>query len=141
AVDAGADPKAAANWLTGEVMAWTRKNGVEISDTPLSGASLARLSSMQAEGMLSASAAKEVLGGVLAGEGSPDEVATSRDLLQVSDVRALQDIVDKVLSENQEAAAKLAEGDEKVLGFLVGQVMKASGGKADPKLARELLAR
>lgn len=141
AVDAGADPKTAANWLTGEVMAWTRKNDVEPSHTPLTGAFLARLSSMQAEGMLSASAAKEVLGGVLAGEGSPDEVATSRDLLQVSDVGALRDIVDQVLSENQEAAAKLAEGDEKVLGFLVGQVMKASGGKADPKLARELLAR
>ncbi len=140
AVEAGADPKSAANWLTGEVMAWTRRNNTDPAATPLTGKHIAQLSTMQGDGRLSASAAKEVLGWVLAGEGSPEEVAEARDLVQMSDAGELQGIVDYVLAENPEAVAKLAEGDEKVLGYLVGQVMKASGGKADPKLARELLA-
>jgi len=112
-----------------------------LSETPLTGAHLAELAIMQSEGQVSASAAKDVLGGVLAGEGTPGEVATSRDLIQVSDAGALQEIIDQVLADNPEAAGKLAEGDEKVLGFLVGQVMRNSGGKADPKLARELLSK
>jgi aspartyl-tRNA(Asn)/glutamyl-tRNA(Gln) amidotransferase subunit B len=141
AVDAGADPKTVANWLSGEVTAWTRREDKELSDTPLTGAHLAELAGMQNDGAVSASAAKEILGAVLSGEGSPGEVAESRDLMQVSDVGALQVIIDEVLAENPEAVAKLAEGDEKVLGFLVGQVMRNSGGKADPKLARELLSK
>lgn len=141
AVEAGADAKAAANWLTGEVMAWLRREGAELAATPLTGTHLAELSAMQNDGKLSASAAKDVLGGVLAGEGTPAEVAEARDLLQVSDAGALKGIIDQVLAENPEAIDKLAEGDEKVIGFLVGQVMRASGGKADPKLARELLSK
>ncbi len=139
AVSAGADPKLAANWLTGEVMAWTRRENVELAATPLAAIHLAELSSMQLDGRLSASAAKDVLAGVLAGEGAPADIAEERDLLQLSDAGALQEIIDQVLADNPEAAEKLKQGDEKVLGFLVGQVMRASGGKADPKLARELL--
>lgn len=139
AVAAGADPKLAANWLTGEVTAALRKDALTLAATPLDGAGLAELSTMVADGALSATAAKDVLAGVLAGEGRPEEVARGRDLLQVSDLSTLEPVVDGVLAAHPDALAKLRDGDQKVIGFLIGQVMKASGGKADPAKVTKLI--
>jgi aspartyl-tRNA(Asn)/glutamyl-tRNA(Gln) amidotransferase subunit B len=141
AVGKGAEPAAAANWVTGEITAALRKGRWTLSETGLTAAHLSRLVAMVQQGRLSASAAKEVLTAVMAGEGSPDEVAASRDLLQVSDEGAIAGLIDTVLGAHPEALARLRRGDQKVLGFLVGQVMKASAGKADPKLVNELLRR
>jgi Asp-tRNA(Asn)/Glu-tRNA(Gln) amidotransferase B subunit len=94
---------------------------------------------MTSGGDLSATAAKEVLSGVLAGEGSPREVAETRDLLQISDVNAIETEVAAVLDQHPDALAKLREGDSKPIGFLVGQVMRATGGKADPRMVQDLI--
>jgi aspartyl-tRNA(Asn)/glutamyl-tRNA(Gln) amidotransferase subunit B len=91
------------------------------------------------DGSLSSSAAKEVLDGVLSGEGSPRDVAERRDLVQVSDTGALEVAVDEVLAGNPKAADEFRSGEEKVLGFLVGQVMKATQGKADPRVVNRIL--
>ena len=139
AVGAGAEAKSAANWLTGEVTAWLRRNETEPDDLSLDGAELAELVSLVADAVVSASAAKDVLAGVLDGEGSPRQVAESRDLLQISDTGALEAAVDKVLEENPDAIDSYRGGEQKVVGFLVGQVMRATQGKADPKLVNELL--
>ena len=96
---------------------------------------------MTAGGDLSATAAKEVLAGVLAGEGDPREVAEARDLLQISDATAIEAEVAAVLEQHPEALAKLQDGDPKPIGFLVGQVMRATGGKADPRMVQDLIRR
>lgn len=138
-VAAGGDPRAAANWLTGEVAAHLNRTGAAPADISLDGASLAELIGMIGGGDLSATAAKEVLIGVLAGEGSPLEIATTRDLLQVSDESALGPEVDAVLAAHADEVGRIRGGEERLVGFLVGQVMKATGGKADPRLVDRLI--
>ncbi len=141
AVSSGADPTAAANWVTGEVTAHLRREEVAVSDVPLTGAHLAELTAMVDDGRLSATAAKEALAGVLGGEGSPTEVAEQRDLIQISDTGALEEAVDAAIAENQEDYERLRGGEDKLIGFFVGQVMRSSGGKADPKMVTEILRR
>jgi aspartyl-tRNA(Asn)/glutamyl-tRNA(Gln) amidotransferase subunit B len=135
----GADPRKTANWITGEVTAWLRRTETDPADLPLTAAHLAELVAIVDEGVVSVSAAKEVLEGVLAGEGSPREVAEARDLVQISDTSALESAVEEVIAANSDAAASFRAGETKVLGFLVGQVMRATGGKADPKAVNEIL--
>lgn len=139
AIAAGADPRAAANWATGEVTAWLRRGARPAHETEVTGTFLAELIAMVVDGKLSATAAKDVLGGVLAGEGRPAEVAAARDLLQVSDTSAITDALDAVLAANPDALDRLRSGEEKVIGFLVGQVMRATGGKADPQVVNRLI--
>jgi aspartyl-tRNA(Asn)/glutamyl-tRNA(Gln) amidotransferase subunit B len=139
AVLSGAPAQAAGNWLTGEVVAWLRRTGVEAHLAGLDGQSLADLIQMVDDGSVSSSAAKEILDGVMSGEGRPRDVAEGRDLLQLSDAGALEAVVDSVLADNPAAVEGFKSGEEKVVGFLVGQVMKATQGKADPRLVNELL--
>ena len=137
ALAAGASPKGAANWLTGEVTAHMRRN--EDSELSLTGAQLAELIALVEEGTVSSSAAKEVLEGVLTGEGDPAAVAESRDLIQISDTSALEAVVDEVLADNPDAVQSYAAGEKKAVGFLVGQVMTKTQGKADPRIVNALL--
>ncbi len=139
AVGLGADPKQTANWLSGETTAYLRRNNTSIDQTGLTAAYLAEMTGMLADGKLSATAAKEVLTGVIDHEGSPGEVAAARDLIQISDTSAIETAVDAVLASNPEALETLRSGDMKPFGYLVGQVMRATSGKADPKVVNEIL--
>jgi len=139
AVIAGAPARSAANWLIGEVTAWMRRTGADPGAVSLSGPHLAQLVSLVDDGTVSASAAKEVLEGVLGGEGDPRQVAETRDLVQISDTSALEAAVDEALAANPDAVANYQAGETKVVGFLVGQVMRATHGKADPKIVNQLL--
>ena len=112
---------------------------MSVTDTSLTGVALADLAQLVEKGDISSSAAKPVLEGVLAGEGTPQDVAVARDLLVMKDTGALEAIVDGILADHPEETARLRDGDMKVLGYLMGMVMKATGGKADPKLANEML--
>ncbi|HSM46043.1 MAG TPA: Asp-tRNA(Asn)/Glu-tRNA(Gln) amidotransferase subunit GatB [Acidimicrobiia bacterium] len=139
AVAAGAPAGAAANWMTGEVTAWIRRTESNPMAVPLAGSQLAELIAMVDEGTVSSSAAKEVLEGVLTGEGDPRAVATQRDLVQISDSSELVSVVEEVIAANPDAIDSYRAGEEKVVGFLVGQVMRATQGKADPKVVNDLL--
>jgi aspartyl-tRNA(Asn)/glutamyl-tRNA(Gln) amidotransferase subunit B len=139
AVAAGADPRAAANWLAGEVTAYLRRAGLTLAGTPLVGMHLAELQGMVERGDLSSTAAKEVLSGVLGGEGSPKEVAAARDLIQISDAGALEAAVDAVLAAHPGEVERLRSGEQKLAGFLVGLVMKQTGGRADPRVVGALI--
>ncbi len=139
AVAAGGDAKTAANWLTGEVVAYTRRTGIELDDTSLEAQHLVDLEKMVDGGKLSATAAKDVLGGVLEGEGDPATVAAGRDLIQISDTGVIDAAVEAVLGDNADAVEKIRAGDGKPIGFLVGQVMRATGGKADPRMVSDLI--
>ncbi len=141
AVTAGAEPTAAANWLTGEVTALLRREEMAPGGSPLTGTHLAELTTMVGDGRLSATAAKEALIGVMGGEGSPAEVADKRDLIQISDTGALETAVDEAIAQNEENFSRLKGGEDKLIGFFVGQVMRSSGGKADPKVVTDILLR
>ena len=141
AAAAGADARTAAHWLTGEVTAHLRRLGVALSATPLTGAHLAELHALVAAGRLSATAAKEVLAGVLAGEGGPEQVAARRDLIQISDGTVLAAAVAAVLTAHPAEVERLRGGEDRLVGFLVGKVMQATGGKADPRRVSEAIRR
>jgi Asp-tRNA(Asn)/Glu-tRNA(Gln) amidotransferase B subunit len=128
-------------WLTGEVIAYLRRNEVALGSTGLNADHLASLVTMVDSGELSSSAAKKVLIAVLDSEGSPSEIADARDLLQVSDTGAIEEAVDAVLADNADAVEKIRGGDMKPFGFLIGQVMRHMGGKADPNVVRSVLER
>ena len=139
AVAAGAGARSAANWVTGEIAAHVNRTGVEATDIGIDGAGLAQLIAMVDGGKLSATAGKEVLVGVLAGEGNPEQVAKARDLIQVSDEAEIAALVAAVLRDHPDEVARVAAGEEKLLGFLVGQVMRAGKGKTDPKVVDRLV--
>ena len=139
AVGAGGNARSVANWLTGEVTAAVRRSGSPVSSMPLSGGDLAELAAMVDAGELSSTAAKEVLGGTIGGEGAPREVAEACDLIQIQDAGALRAAVDEVLAAHPDELARAAAGETKLIGFLVGQVMRASGGKADPEKVGALI--
>ncbi len=139
AIAAGAPPKAAANWITGEVTAWLRRESAALPATALTGDHVAELARMVEGNELSSTAAKEVLGYVLAGEGTPGSVAEAHDLAQISDTGALESAVDEVIAANQDQFDRSAGGEERLIGFFVGQVMRITGGKADPKVVTGIL--
>jgi aspartyl-tRNA(Asn)/glutamyl-tRNA(Gln) amidotransferase subunit B len=128
-----------ANWLTGEITAHLNRTGDDPADLAMDGRSLAELVGMIGNGELSSTAAKEVLIGMLAGEGSPQEVAAAKDLMQMSDESAIALAVDAVIEAHPVEVARIKDGDERLAGFLVGQVMKATAGKADPRLVDRLI--
>jgi aspartyl-tRNA(Asn)/glutamyl-tRNA(Gln) amidotransferase subunit B len=137
AVGAGAPPRAAANWVVGDLTAAARRSEPEV--IRISGNDLAELISLVDSGRVSTSAAKEVLEGVLGGEGSASQVAEERDLIQITDVSQLIAVVDDIIEVNPKAVSDYRSGETKIVGFLVGQVMKATMGKADPKAVNDLV--
>jgi aspartyl-tRNA(Asn)/glutamyl-tRNA(Gln) amidotransferase subunit B len=139
AVAAGASPRGAANWITGEITAHLNRSGGEPSALAIDAAGLAELVGMVDRNELSSTAAKDVFTAVLAGEGSPRAVAEQRDLLQVTDEGTIAALVASVLAEHPAEVARVAAGEDKLIGFLVGMVMRAGGGKADPKVVDRLV--
>lgn len=105
----------------------------------MTGEQLSELVSIVEEGLVSSSAAKEVLEGVLAGEGSPRAVAEQRDLTQISEIGELAAVIESVIAANPDAVESYRGGEHKAIGFLVGQVMKETGGRADPKAVNQML--
>jgi aspartyl-tRNA(Asn)/glutamyl-tRNA(Gln) amidotransferase subunit B len=139
AVTQGAAAAEAAKWLTGEVTAFLNRESASVDELPLDGIALAELVAMVDGGDLSSTAAKQVLEGVLAGEGGPRAVAEDRDLIQIRDEGALAEAVAEVAAAHPDELARIAAGDDKLIGFLVGQVMRVTGGKADPKRVSEMI--
>jgi aspartyl-tRNA(Asn)/glutamyl-tRNA(Gln) amidotransferase subunit B len=134
----GAAPAAAANWVTQDLAGFTNKHGAEAT-ARVTARHLADLLALVADGSISGAGAKQALEEVVETGRDIDSIVERRGLRQVSDSGALGTIVEQVLADNAEAAEKFRSGNESVVGFLVGQVMKASGGSANPKLAQELL--
>jgi len=131
--------KRIANWFGGEVQGVITAGDQAWEDFTLDAARLVQLSEMTAANKLSSTAAKEVLLVILQSAEDPEEVAKARNLLQVSDEGAIRAIVQTVITENQAAAQDVKNGEMKAIGFLTGQVMKASKGQANPALAQKLI--
>ncbi len=138
-VDAGGASKPAANWVMGELSAALNRDNVSIRNCPVTPDQLATLLARVADDTLSGKLAKTVFDALWQAEGSADEIIESRGLKQVSDSAELQALVDQVIADNPGQVEQFLSGKDKVLGFFVGQIMKATGGKANPKQINDLL--
>ena len=138
---AGAPAKAAANWIMGELAAALNRAEMDIAQSPVRPAQLAALIGRIDDGTLSSKTAKEVFAALWAGEhgGEVARIIDARGLAQVSDTAALQAAVDAVLAANPKNVEEFRAGKDKALNALVGQVMKATGGRANPQQVGELL--
>lgn len=141
AVAAGADPVAAANWLTGDVTGQLGAAELDLAGSGLRGRHIAELLQLIDDGTLSTKLAKQVLEGVIEERGArtPAQVAEARGLQQVSDEGELLAIVQQVVDDNPGTVEDIRGGNDKAVGALVGQVMKATRGQADPRKTNELL--
>jgi aspartyl-tRNA(Asn)/glutamyl-tRNA(Gln) amidotransferase subunit B len=138
-VPAGADPVAAANWITQDLTGSLHKHDIDAADSPVTARHLADLLELLSTEAISGAGAKQALEeAVLTGDGIA-AIVDRKDLRQVSDTGELGTIADEVIAENPDAVEQFRSGKDTVIGFLVGQVMKKSGGSANPKLATELL--
>jgi aspartyl-tRNA(Asn)/glutamyl-tRNA(Gln) amidotransferase subunit B len=137
----GVEPKLCANWQTGALNASLNEAGLEIGESRVAAESLARLLKRIADGTLSGKMAKEVFDAMWAGEGDAETIIAQRGLRQISDVGAIEKVVDEVLAANARQVADYRAGKEKAFNSLVGQVMKATRGKANPAQVNEILKR
>jgi len=135
------NPKAASNWVMGELLRTMKERGVSIDQVPLTPAALAGLITLVEKGTISSSIAKDVFAKMYDTGRSADDIVAAEGLAQNNDEGALLAIVRDVIARHADAAAQFRAGKSQTFGFLVGQVMKGSGGKANPKLANELLKR
>ncbi|MBA2279321.1 Asp-tRNA(Asn)/Glu-tRNA(Gln) amidotransferase subunit GatB [Candidatus Saccharibacteria bacterium] len=131
--------KTIANWVTGEIQHLVVDGKLDWQQVLTNSKSLVKLVSLVDGNLLSSTAAKEVLVDVLTTGSDPQAIAESKNLIQESDESALIMIIEQVISDNQKAAEDVRNGEIKVIGFLVGQVMKASQGKANPTIVQNLI--
>jgi aspartyl-tRNA(Asn)/glutamyl-tRNA(Gln) amidotransferase subunit B len=133
------DAKLAANWVMGELSAALNRETRDVADSPVAAADLVGLLRRVLDETLSGKLAKEVFAAMWGGEGSADAIIEARGLKQVTDSGAIEAIVEQIVAAHPTEAEQLRSGKEKVLGFFVGQVMKATQGKANPAQVNQLL--
>jgi len=133
------DAKLAANWVMGELSAALNKAGLEIDQSPVDAAMLAGLLARISDETISGKIAKEVFEAMWQGEGDADRVIAARGLEQVKDTGAIEALVEEAIAANPQQLEQYRAGKTKLMGFFVGQVMKASGGKANPQQVNEIL--
>ncbi len=136
---AGGDAKLAANWVNGELAAALNRDGREMTESPVSAEMLGGLITRIRDNTISGKLAKQVFEAMWNGEGDADAVIAARGLKQLTDSGEIERIIDAIVAANPEQAAQYRSGKDKVFGFFVGQVMKASKGKANPQQVNELL--
>jgi len=140
-LNAGAEPKQGANWVVAELFGALNRRGESITDTPISPEEAAELLKLVADGTISGTIAKQVFEIMLETGEAPSKIVEERGLRQTSDTGAIDEAIDKVLVENSDKVAEYQGGKPQLFGFFVGQVMKATAGKANPAQVNELLKR
>jgi aspartyl-tRNA(Asn)/glutamyl-tRNA(Gln) amidotransferase subunit B len=140
-VAAGAGAKPAANWTMGEYVAHLNAAGLEAGHGHVTAERLAKLVQLVDDGTVSTSAGKEVFARMIEERAEPEAIVERHGLGQISDAAELEAIVDAVVAANPAQAEQYRGGKQQVIGFFVGQVMKASGGRANPTVVNDLLRR
>lgn len=138
-VAAGADPKASVNWIMGEFASQLSNAGIEIAKAPVTPENLAKLLALIAKGTISGKIAKKVFAEMWKDGADPEEIVKAQGLVQISNTGALKELVVKVIANNPKAVEDFKAGKKKAVGALVGQIMKETKGKANPKVINELL--
>jgi aspartyl-tRNA(Asn)/glutamyl-tRNA(Gln) amidotransferase subunit B len=134
-----ADPKTAANWVTGELSAFLNRDNKDITDSPVTAVMMAGLLKRLADNTISGKIAKEVFEGMWNGEGDADAVIAKKGLKQITDTGAIEKVIDEIIAKNPKQLEQYRAGKEALFGYFVGQVMKATQGKANPAQVNELL--
>jgi aspartyl-tRNA(Asn)/glutamyl-tRNA(Gln) amidotransferase subunit B len=135
----GRDPKAAANWVMGDLFGALNRLGDGIEASPVSAEQLGALIDLIADGTISGRLAKDVFAEMAATGGDPAAIVEAKGLRQVTDESAIAAAIDTVLAAQPDKLAEYRAGRDKLYGFFVGQVMRATQGKANPVLVNELL--
>ncbi len=138
-VSKNSDVKLATNWITGELFALLNEKNIEITESPISSKNLSKLINLIKDGTISGKIAKSVFEIMRDGDKDPITIVEEKGLKQQSDPKELENLINKVISENPKNVEAYKSGKDKLFGFFVGQVMKNSNGKANPKLVNEIL--
>jgi aspartyl-tRNA(Asn)/glutamyl-tRNA(Gln) amidotransferase subunit B len=133
------EPKLSANWIMSDLLGALNKSDMELSQSPVSAEMLGGMIKRITDNTISGKIAKQVFEAMWNGEGDADAVIEKKGLKQITDTGAIEKIIDEIIANNPEQVEQYRSGKEKVFGFFVGQVMKASKGKANPQQVNQLL--
>ncbi|MCD2255148.1 Asp-tRNA(Asn)/Glu-tRNA(Gln) amidotransferase subunit GatB [Agrilactobacillus fermenti] len=139
AVAQGADPKQVSNWLMGEVNAYLNENKLDLQETKLTPEHLATMINLIKDGTISSKIAKKVFQEIITNGTEPKQWVEEKGMVQLSDPAKLTPIIDEVLDNNQQSIDDFKNGKDRAVGFLVGQIMKQTRGKANPKVVNQIL--
>ena len=140
-VAGGADAKAAANWIMGDLSKNLNADGLTIERSPVDAKRLAEMIQLIAKGTISGKIAKTVFAEMWKSPASPAQIVKDKGLVQITDTGAIEGVIDEVIAKNPKAVEEYRGGKKKAIGALVGQVMKLTRGKANPQLVNQLLAK
>ncbi|MCL0051811.1 Asp-tRNA(Asn)/Glu-tRNA(Gln) amidotransferase GatCAB subunit B, partial [Thermodesulfovibrionales bacterium] len=133
------EPKKVSNWVMGPLLGLLNAEGKTIDQSPISAYSLAGLLKLIGEEVISGKIAKTVFDEMAETGEAPEEIVKKKGLIQVADISAIEDVVSRVLDNNPEEVSDYKNGKVKLFGFFVGQIMKETRGKANPKIVNEIL--
>lgn len=136
---AGAEAKQASNWIMGEVSAYLNAEGKELSDVALTAEGLAGMIKLIEKGTISSKIAKQVFKELIENGGDPEKIVKEKGLVQISDDETLRKFVNEAIDANPQSVDDFKNGKQKAIGFLVGQIMKATKGQANPPMVNKLL--
>jgi len=137
--ESGADPKIAANWIAVELSGFLNRDNKDITHSPVTATMMAGLLKRLADNTISGKIAKDVLEAMWSGEGDADTVIDKKGLKQITDTGAIDKVIDEIIAKNPKQLEQYRTGKEALFGYFVGQVMKATQGKANPAQVNELL--
>lgn len=140
-VAAGADPKEAANWLMGDFAKKLSQSGLEMSAAPVTAAALADLLGLIGKGTISGKIAKQVFSDMWETGKDAETIIKEKGLVQISDTGALEELADRIIAANPQSVADFKAGKKKAVGFLMGQIMKETKGKANPQVVNGILTK
>ena len=140
-VDTGADAKLAANWIMGDLSKNLNAEGLSIANSPLEPKRLGEMILLISKGTISSKIGKTVFQEMWSSHASPEQIVADKGLVQITDTKEIEDIIDVVIAANEKAVSDYKSGNKKAIGALVGQVLKQSKGKANPQMVNELLAK
>ena len=140
-VATGADAKLAANWIMGDLAKNLNEAELDISKSPVEAERLGKMIQLISKGTISSKIAKKVFAEMWACPDDPEKIVKDKGLVQITDVSAIEGVVDEVIANNPKAVEEYKGGKKKAIGALVGQVMKATKGKANPQMVNQLLAK
>ena len=137
----GRDPKQSANWVVSELFGRLNRGDIDITASPISAAALGRLIDLIADGTISGRIAKDVFGEMFETGKAAADIVEAKGLRQITDESAIEAEIDRIIVDNPGQVAQYRDGNAKVMGWFVGQVMQATQGKANPKAVNEILRR
>ena len=140
-VKKGADPKLASNWITSDIAGYLKSNKIIFNDLKLSPDNLAEMINLISTNIISGKIAKEILPELINSNFSPKKIVEERGLGMISDESSLLPIIEDLIKSHPDEVESFKNGKTKLMGFFVGQLMKRTKGKADPKLVNKLISR